>query len=85
MIVLTYGIAAAGVDGPRPAVYPDGFDKYWFMAFAGHDLLLRLGRGQLGLPDRERDLSDGDPGLVAFFYAVGTGTGGSSARCSSAT
>ena len=40
-------------------------------------LLLRLGRGQLGLSHGERDLPAGDPALcIAFFYAIGTAAGG---------
>jgi hypothetical protein len=43
----------------------------------GGGLLLRLGRGQRRLPDRQRDLPAGDQGDgLAFFYAVGTGVGG---------
>jgi hypothetical protein len=43
----------------------------------GGGVLLRLGRGQRRLPDRQRDLPYGDPGHgLAFFYAVGAGIGG---------
>jgi uncharacterized membrane protein YjjP (DUF1212 family) len=39
--------------------------------------VLRLGRGQLGVPDGQRDLPDGDQGAGhRFFYAVGTAVGG---------
>jgi MFS family permease len=43
----------------------------------GGGVLLRLGRGQRRLPDRQRDLPHGDRAMaLAFFYAVGTGIGG---------
>ena len=41
-------------------------------------VLFCIGRGERGLSDRQRNLSDRDASAyaIAFFYAIGTGAGG---------
>ena len=62
MIAGTYLISAALLVVVGVMFNGEMFSDWGLIAGARGDLLLRLGRGELRLPDRERDLPDGDPG-----------------------
>ena len=77
MIVLTYGIAAAGGLALGLLFTQDGFDKYWFMAL----LVTIFFFASAGASSAYLTVSEIFPMetralAIAFFYAVGTGLGG---------